>query len=237
MKQVLIWFVMLAGVTTARAQDYFGLLSAGSQYVYVGVSAAPALMAQTGYAFGGAQVKGKPLWLTAGVTLPLFSQKGLDAELHLGAGYRFALSGRWSMLSGLSWTLMRSEDINGRYLCTGFKLDLLPGYSTTHWMVAPHIAFDYRPWLHITHSDYAKEAFDDLYPAGSGTYTAPRNGWFVQNNLSLQMGAGLAFLRAQWNINLKAGFNWQPNRLGLVTLPDIGIMPFYGSVNVGYKLK
>lgn len=237
MKRTLFLGLMLSGVLGAKAQDYFGMLNGGTHYAYAGVSAAPALMAQTGYAWSGVQLKGKPLWLTAGLTLPLFSQKGIDAELHVGAGYRFSLAGKWSLISGLSWNLMRSEDINGRYLCSGFKLDLMPGYSRTHWMVAPHMAFDYRPWLHITHSNYAKEAYTDLYPTGSGTYTAPRDGWFVQNNFSLQFGGAVAYMRTQWNINLKAGFNWQPNKLGIVALPDIGIMPFYGSVNFGYKLK
>ncbi|MCU0432743.1 MAG: hypothetical protein MUC87_04750 [Bacteroidia bacterium] len=236
MKRLLFSCLLLTGFTQATAQDYFSLLNPGSQYVYAGVSAAPALMAQTGYAFSGVTIKDKPLVFTAGITLPLFSQKGFDAELNVGAGYQWALAKNWNMITGLSWNIMRSQDINGRYLCSGFKLDMLPAYYTSHWMTGPHLALDYRPWLHIRHSDYSKEAYTGLYPSGSGTYTTPRDGWFLQDNLALQLGAGVAYFRTHWNINLKAGFNWQPNRLGLISLPDIGIMPFYGSVNVGYKL-
>jgi hypothetical protein len=139
-------------------------------------------------------------------------------------------------LTGLTWNFSRTANLNGRYFHSGFKIDFLPGYYGNKWAFALHLALNYQPFIHIKHSDYAKNDFKDLYPNNNGKYTSPQDGWFSQNNLTLQTGIGVTYFQAKWHLNLTAGFQYQPNKLGLIASPDIGILPFYGGLNFGYSI-
>lgn len=163
----------------------------------------------------------------------MFSQKGLDFDVNAGVATQLKFTNRFQMISGFSFALRRTEDLNGKYFNTGLKLDLLPGLYTTNWVVAPHLGLDYRPFIHIKHKAYATNTFKEL---GSTAYSAPENGWFTQNNLLPQIGIGTAYFKQNWNINLVAGLQHQPNKVGLVSLPDIGLLPFYGHVNFAHKV-
>ncbi|MFN4080349.1 MAG: hypothetical protein ACK4NS_05580 [Saprospiraceae bacterium] len=223
----------------ACAQNYFGLLHEGRQVLSAGVNANPNLNANADYLFGF-DYQGKTLeryGIIAQANFPIFSQKGFDFDFRVGAGALVAFSDKFKSIAGLSWNLSRTADLNGRYLHSGFKIDLLPGYYGSKWVFAPHLALNYQPWIHIQHSDYAIEAFRDLYPNNDGQYRGPKDGWFYQNHFTLQAGVGVAYLRPNWQLNLIAGFQHQPNRLSVVALPDIGILPFYGGLNFGYAIK
>ncbi|WP_448529727.1 hypothetical protein [Raineya sp.] len=221
------------------AQNYFGLLNTGKNTVSIGVNANPNLNANTDYLFN---FESPNQWierwgLVAQANFPLFSQKGFDFDLRLGAGTLLNLAGNFKAISGISWNFSRTADINGRYFHSGFKLDILPGFYSNKWVFATHLAMQYQPWLHIKHSDYAKQTFEDLYPSGSGQYSKPKNGWFYQNHITFQTGIGIAYSQPKWHLNLTAGFQHQPNQLRIVSLPDIGIMPFYGGINFGYSIQ
>ena len=237
-KQITVLIVSFITVNWNYAQNYFGLLHDGGQVLSAGVNANPNLNANMDYLFGLGN-EGKTFeryGIIAHANFPIFSQKGFDFDFRIGAGVLVAISDKFKSIAGLSWNLSRTEDLNGRYVHSGFKIDLLPGYYGSKWVFAPHLALNYQPWIYITHSEYARNAFRDLYPNNEGQYKAPRDGWFYQNNITLQTGVGIAYFQPNWHINLAAGFQHQPNRLGLIALPDIGIMPFYGGVNVGYVL-
>jgi len=142
-------------------------------------------------------------------------------------------------LSGFTyktWNFSRTADVNGQYFHTGLKIDVLPGYYGTNWAFAPHLSLSYQPFIHIEHSEYAKQAFQNLYPSGSGSFTAPKNGWFYQTHLMIQTGVSVAYFQSTWSLNLTAGFQHQPNRFGLLLFPDLGMLPFYGGLNFGYSI-
>ncbi len=238
-KELLISTLLFLAINFTNAQNYFGLLHGGGQVLSAGVNANPNLNTNADYLFGFGN-EGKTLeryGIIAQANFPIFSQKGFDFDFRVGAGALVAFSEKFKSIAGLSWNFSRTADLNGRYVHSGFKIDLLPGYYGSKWAFAPHLAFNYQPWIHIKHSDYAIKAFEDLYPNGNGQYKAPKNGWFYQNHITLQTGVGVAYFQPNWHINLTAGFQYQPNRLGLTTFPDVGMMPFYGGVNVGYALK
>lgn len=233
---VLLISAFLANALTS--QNYFGLLNAGQQTVSIGANANPNLNANADYLVGfDTQHKTiRRYGFVAQANFPLFSQRGFDFDLRIGAGALFAFTEKFRAISGISWNLSRTADINGRYIHTGFKLDLFPGYYGKRWVIAPHLAAGYQPWIHIKHSAYVIQAFQDLYPGGDGPFSGPRNGWFYQNYFLLQTGLAVAYFQPQWHLHLTAGFQQQPNRVGLVSLPDIGIMPIYGGVNFGYSI-
>ena len=235
-KALLILTLLFLTISFTNAQNYFGLLHGGGQVFSAGVNANPNLNANADYLFGFGN-EGKTIeryGIIAQGNFPIFSQKGFDFDFRLGAGALIAFSDKFKSIVGLIWNISQTNDLNGRYFHSGFKIDLLPGYYGSKWVFAPHLALNYQPWIHIKHSKYAINAFKDLYPNGNGQYKAPKNGWFYQNNITLQTGVGVAYFKPNWHINLTAGFQHQPNRLGLIAFPDIGIMPFYGGVNFGY---
>lgn len=237
--KIIVLIIIFITFQRTHAQNYLGLLHESSQVLSAGVNANPNLNANADYLFGFGN-EGKTIeryGIIAQANFPIFSQKGFDFDFRVGAGALVAFSEKFKSIVGLSWNFSRTADLSGRYVHSGFKIDLLPGYYGNKWVFAPHLAFNYQPWINIKHSDYAIKAFEDLYPNGNGQYKAPKDGWFYQNHFTLQTGVGVAYFKPNWHINLTAGFQHQPNMLGVVALPDIGIMPFYGGVNVGYVIK
>mgnify|MGYP005853349111 FL=1 len=223
---------------SASAQNLFGLLNDGQSIMSAGINANPNLNANADYLFAFEQREGtvQRFGIITQANFPLFSQKGFDFDFRFGVGALLSISDKFKSLAGVSWNFSRTSDLNGRYFHSGFKLDILPGYYGSKWVFTPHLSLNYQPFIHIRHSDYAKRAFKDLYPGGEGPFKAPKDGWFSQNNLTLQTGIGIAYFQPKWHVNLTAGFQHQPNRLGLIALPDIGAMPFYGGVNFGYAI-
>lgn len=236
--KLLIFIVFVWSSALVHAQNYFDLLNDGRHNIAVGVNASPQLNANADYFFGF-ENQGKLIdryGVVAQANFPLFSQKGFDFDFRLGAGALLSFSGKFKSIAGLSWNFSRTEDLNGRYFHSGFKIDILPGYFGSKWVLAPHLSLNYQPWINIQHSEYAIKAFQDLYPNSQGEFNAPKDGWFYKNNITLQAGIGITYFQPTWHINLTAGFQHQPNRLGIIALPDIGIMPFYGGLNFGYSI-
>jgi hypothetical protein len=240
MKKLLSILVILSLVSSfANAQNYFGLLNKGSHIISVGVNANPDLNSNADYLFnfdGQSKIIDRCGFIVQ-ANFPLFAQKGIDFDLRIGAGALVAFSNKFKSIAGLSWNFSRTEDLNGRYFHSGFKIDYLPGYYGSKWVFAPHFALNYQPWINIRHSEYATNTFQDLYPNNDGQFNAPKNGWFYQNNITLQSGIGIAYFQPTWHLNLTTGFQHQPNRVGIISLPDIGIMPFYGGLNFGYSIS
>lgn len=234
-----LFLLLLLIQLSAKAQNFFSLLGEGDHILTAGLQANPHLNFNADYFFVNKMKEGtfERFGIITQATFPLFSQKGFDFDFQIGAGALLHVSNRFKALTGFTWNLSKTADLNGKYLHSGFKLDMLPGYFSGKWMFAPHFSFSYQPFIHIKHSDYAKKAFSDLYPNANGKYNTPRDGWFYQNNLTLQTGFGIAYLQPKWHLNFTAGFQHQPNRLGLIALPDVGIMPFYGGINFGYSLN
>lgn len=236
----IIIFVWVSIFTqSATAQNLFGLLNDGQPIMSAGINANPNLNANADYLFAFEQREGtvQRFGIITQANFPLFSQKGFDFDFRFGVGALLSFSDKFKTLAGVSWNFSRTADLNGRYFHSGFKIDLLPGYYGSQWVFAPHLSLNYQPWINIKHSDYAINAFMDLYPNNNGQFSAPKDGWFIQNNLTLQTGIGVTYFQPNWHVNLTAGFRHQPNRLGLIALPDIGIMPFYGGINFGYSLS
>lgn len=219
-----------------HAQYYNGMLSEQRHQVTAGMHASPHLSAVAGYQYTS-RIHFSWMHTVAFHThfrVPLFSQTGHDINWSAGAVGLSKLSEKFQIRTGLAYNLSKTADLNGKYITSGFTLDCLSGYYGEKWILGVHLAARYLPWIHIRHSTYATQAFNDLYPSGTGTYTAPRDGWFIQQNLVLQTGAGVTYLHKNWNLQLIGGFQFQPNKLGLRSLPDIGIMPFYGGLVFGY---
>ncbi len=234
-------FILLASLlflNKVNTQNLFGLLNDGQHNISAGINANPNLNANADYLFAFEQKEGtlQRFGIITQANFPLFSQKGFDFDFRIGAGALVCISNKFKVITGVTWNLSRTADLNGRYFHSGFKIDLLPGYYGSKWAFAPHLSLNYQPFISIKHSEYAKQAFQDLYPNSNGQFTSPKDGWFQQDNLTFQTGIGFAYFQPKWHLNLTAGFQHQPNRLGLIALPDIGIMPFYSGLNFGYSI-
>lgn len=239
MKQYkLIIPLLLLFQLSVKAQNFFGLLNNGSHVVSAGVNANPHLNANADYLYAFEEREGtfQRFGIITQANFPIFSQNGFDFDFRIGAGTLIHISGHFKALTGISCNLSKTVDLNGRYFHSGFRIDLLPGYYGKNWAFAPHLSLNYQPFINIKHSDYAKKAFQDLYPSANGQFNSPKDGWFYQNNLTFQTGIGVAYSQPKWHLNLTAGFQHQPNKLGLIALPDIGILPFYGGLNFGYSI-
>jgi hypothetical protein len=233
-----IFPILLLFQITAKAQNLFGLLNDGQHVVSAGVNANPNLNANADYLYNFEQTTGtiQRFGIITQANFPIFSQKGFDFDFRIGVGSLINISNQFKALTGLTWNLSRTADLNGRFLHSGFKIDVLPGYYGNNWIFAPHLSLNYQPWINIKHSEYTINAFKDLYPNNNGQFNSPKEGWFYQNNIILQTGIGIAYFQPHWHINLTAGFQHQPNEIGLIAFPDIGIMPFYGGLNFGYSI-
>jgi hypothetical protein len=233
MRSVVVIFIVMQ--FQLQAQNYLAAFNQ-TPLVNIGINANPNLNTNMDYT-QPINTKSKiPMMIVAQFNIPLFSQKGFDFDARLGTGGSLSVTDNWKVISGISWGIHRTSDITGRYLTSGFKLDCYPGYRWSNWFIGTHFAYDYRPWIHMQYSDYSKNAFKDLYPNGANA-NAPENGWYTQRFMLLQTGIAVAYIKQNWNINLTTGIQTNFNKVNQFMFPDIGILPIYGGVNVGYGVK
>jgi hypothetical protein len=228
MNKYLLLLLLLAGFQCAHAQNYFGLLHQAKQTGQFHIAASPSLQLGWDYliSFAGIQLKNRPVGWGASLSMPLFSQEGLDIDFSAGAGYLLPLKNKIQLLTGVKYGFYRTQDINARYINHGIKLDVFPGYYGSKWLFAAHFAIDYRPFVHIRHRAYAKQAFQDLYPHGNGPYTAPQNGWFTQNMRFGSYGICVAYRQEKWHVRMVIDYHCPLTGLGYKIIPELGMMPF-----------
>src|SRR5689334_17690400 len=123
-------FICFVAAITLHAQEFNSVLYEPGHFAQAGVSASPQLNVQLGYAtsFKNILLNKQPVIFVSYVNLPLFSQQQLDIDLHVGAGSLLAFTKKFKMISGFSVDVYRTENINGRFINSGFRLQLLPGY-------------------------------------------------------------------------------------------------------------
>ncbi|MCU0391858.1 MAG: hypothetical protein MUE81_12130 [Thermoflexibacter sp.] len=238
MKTAIFIFSLSFLALISQAQNHFGLLQNARQTAQVQFTANPALSMGFDYLMRveKVKIKGKPIGIGASLAFPLFSQSQLDIDVSLGASYLAEIKNNWHILSRLKYGFYHTEDINGRFFNHGLRLDLYPMYRKKTWAFAGHLALDYRPFVHITHKEYAKKAFQDLYPNNDGNYAMPQSGWFSQNLLFVNYGIAITYTKEKWNVNFTIDYARSLAKLGNVFMPDIGIIPFSANLGIGYRL-
>lgn len=238
-KNLLIIIFLHLSIYLVSAQNYFGLLHPNQNTVNFGVNANPGLNLNSDFMYFLPEESAESnLGFLVSINVPLVTKQGLNFDIRYGGGYLWTIENNFKVICGAGMVVSRTSDLNGKYWNIGFKTDFYPGFYGKRWAIAPHLSWDYKPLVHIKHSEYAQQAFEDLYPDGAGKYNAPKDGWFYQSEYNIfQLGLGAAYHKEKWNVNLTAGFQYIPNRLKIVMLPDIGLMPFYGSLNFGYVLE
>ncbi|MDJ1471031.1 hypothetical protein QNI19_08585 [Cytophagaceae bacterium DM2B3-1] len=208
--------------------------SVKSHWAGIQVGAAPAL--KTGFT-GGWQLpaigKHTPL-LTASVATPVFLLKKPDTfEGKVGLADYLSFYQQWGVTIGISATVATTKNTNGRITTAGTALTLIPGYRTHHWYAGAWINWQYNYAAHLRHSDYVQDSFDDRYESGE-TESAPYQGWVSMNTSILQLGAAAGYSVKAYSIHLNAGYQTVPGPLHINSLPDVGILPFGGSVSLLY---
>ncbi len=231
--------LVLLSFNFLNAQMFPFILDNSSKMVSVGVSANPHLNSNVDfmYTLNTKHSLISRIGFYSQINIPLFSQNGLDVDIRFGTSALLNFSENFKSIAGLSWNISKTEDLNGKYLHSGFKIDILPGFYSDNWVMAPHGSFHYQPLVYVSHSEIAQSTFNDLYPNNNGVYNSPKDGLFYQNNLIFQFGVGCIYKQSDWFVNMTAGLQHQYNKLGINALPDIGILPFYGGVNFGYSLE
>jgi len=232
-----IVLIFLISLFKAESQNHFGTLHQGNHYNNFGIMANPHLVFNTDYRASLPNVRlfGQKINFILTFSVPLFTSNWFDIDGRLSSSYLIDITGDFKTIIGLSYNLSRSEDINGSYYTFGRKVDLYPGYFGDTWVFAPHFSVDYRPLVYIKHKANAIEAFEDLYPNSKGKYNAPKDGLYYQTLFIWQFGLTAIHRTPERNINITGGFQYMPNKLDIISFPELGILPIYGGINVGIK--
>lgn len=216
------------------SQSYDVLNYENKHIVSMGVSANPEMNVSVDYMFHKTETNHLDFAYTAGINIPTSTSYKFDFDVHAGIASKIYTKNRWGIIGGINWENSFTADLNGDYFTTGLSCDILPGYFGKNWTITPHLGIRYMPFIHIKQSSYPLEAFDDL---DSQVNYEKHDGWFTQTNLISKMGLNIGRNFQFGTIQLMFGYQHIYNKLSLIALSDIGIMPFYGSVNVAIPLK
>ena len=90
--------------------------------------------------------------------------------------------------------------------------------------------------LDVHHREASRRAFEDRYPDGSAG-EGPRDGWYRASTHGLRAGVEAGgVIATRVSLFGAAGFQTPVGGLGLVTLPDVGRLPFFMTVGIGVAL-
>ncbi|MDX2284554.1 MAG: hypothetical protein NW241_10340 [Bacteroidia bacterium] len=223
---------LLLPAGAAQAQYEMGLLLEAPHSAQIQMTAAPHLALSAQYLRASERLRagGSPLGIGVSASLPLSALRGFDLDVSAGIAHRWMPHPAWQMLSSLRYGLSATRDLNGQFVHHGLRMDLCPGRYGRRWMLAAHLSLDYRPFVHIRHSAYAQQAFEGLPQDG------PQDGWYTQHLLFSQYGLCAAYRRGRWNAHAGLDYRRAHAQLGRIVLPDIGILPFSGSLGLGFAL-
>jgi hypothetical protein len=228
--RICVFACVFALTVPAMAQHQSAYLIAGKQAAHLSFDANLIFNLNAGYMrkLESVQVAQAPVAVWAQFRKALFTSGGLNADIQVGTTSQLTLYNRWKSLNGVSIVASQASNLNGDFWAWGGQLEALPGYYGEKWAYALALAYAYKPGIHLTHSDYAASAFQGRYAGESG----PPNGWFYQDFHQLRIGGSVTRTWARWQGNLSAGTYYYPNRLDLFLFPDIGVLPFYITLNV-----
>jgi len=221
------------------SQNLFGLLSEGEDITSLGFGANPHMDA--GLDFMDISKKSENPIERYGFffsfSMPVFTSDGLDYDLKLGVCALIRHKKQFKSITGITWNFSRTEDINGRYFHSGIKWEILPGQYGKKWAAAPHFGIHYQPFLNVRQKDYGSRTFENLKQNSISEVQKSDISWHLQNYLRFELGLGIAHYDQNYNFNLIGGYSHLRNEPGLIALPELGILPFYSRVNLGYSKK
>lgn len=196
----------------------------------------PAFFIECGYHRRIADIAGKPVLIHATLGSPLFLLKEFDSfRFGLGGSVKWIEQGRFDLFGGLFTSVATNESVNGKFVAWNLMLTVLPGYYYKNWFTALELAWKPTMATHITHSGYAKAAFDNRYPDSTPPdkmTKGPKDGWYSTPANRIMGGLMGGYTIGQsYTIYLKGGINYTPNKFNIFMFGDIGVIPYY--VNLG----
>ncbi|MDJ1505339.1 hypothetical protein [Xanthocytophaga agilis] len=229
-----VFCIVLSVSVRVQAQVYQLPVQAQSKPHFAGleVNGNPTLKAGV---TGGWQLapKGKhtPL-LMASLRTPIFLVKHPDTfEAGIGIADYLTIRNQWGVTVALSGTLATTRNTNARLTTLGTELVLLPGYRANRWYAGAWLGWQYKPVVHLHHSEYIEDTFKDRYKDGS-LGQGPVNGWVALHGSVIRLGAAAGYSLKSYSFHLNGGFQSTPGPLHIISLPDVGILPFFGSISI-----
>jgi len=161
---------------------------------------------------------------------------GRTFDAHVGASWRVLWRRRLGVATRLGAGVASAR--NARLDLVGLRLGLsvAPGWYAPHWFVA--FGLGYAPTLstHVAHREASRRAFEDRYPGGTGG-EGPRDGWYRTPAHRLRAGVEAGgVIVGRVSLFGAAGFQSPVGGLNLVSLPDVGRLPFFVTTGIGVAL-
>lgn len=222
---------------SASSQIYILPKSGFDKFVGVGASANPILKAHLSgaYRFKNTFGSENDLTLTASLGTPIVLLGNFNSfDMLIGGAYHVQVIEGWTMNWVGAATLATTGNINGNFAALGIDLALAPGYRAENWFANLWIGGQYKLATHIAHSDYARRAFNDRYANAPNMSDALQDGWYRTNAWIWQVGASGGYQINTVVLSLNLGLQVFQSETGVQMLPDLGIMPFYGTLGVVY---
>lgn len=185
----------------------------------------PALFHAVDQRIGGGIALSAPLLL-----IPDFS----DFRLSAGLSTSFTLSRKFRLASGLTAFWATADDTTARAHAFGFEAGVSARYAPESFYLGLPIRLRSTAFLHLSHFELMRDAYDDRYdngstntPAGVGRIDGPRDGWYGFPALRVFTGFEGGFSASNLAFNASAGVSFAPQEQGLFISPETGQIPLY----------
>jgi hypothetical protein len=184
-----------------------------------------------------------PSYYYINMNIPLLSsikQKKLDTwELKAGTQLELIRRNRWMMFTDFSLFSIRHTQSLGTFMPLGFNLKITSARMTKNGYIGFQSMFKQVLFTHITHSDYVKEKYDEIYDADNNLLELkPQNGFYLFTGNQLYYGIEGAFnISSNLDMYFDLGLiHYFSKFTGFFDAMMFGQIPFYMHLQLNYKL-
>jgi len=189
-------------------------------------------------------ISGIPSYYYINLNIPVLSsikQKKLDTwELKTGANLELIMQNRLVVRTDFNLFTIRHTQSLGTFMPLGFNLKITPARVTKKGYIGFQTIFKQVLFTHITHSDYIKERFDEIYDSDNNLMELePQNGFYLFTGNQLYYGIEGTFkISDNLDIYFDLGLiHYFSKYTGFLDSMMFGQIPFYMNLQLNWTFN
>lgn len=226
----------LFGQTTAEREN--------NLYLMVGVDANAFASFNIGFGYKFQEsFRHRGLLLYTNLSIPvLLSTIDRDIDtwrVDTGVSAEIFRANRIGIRSRFNLFLIRHNQVLGTFYPAGFDLQMEPVYHLENGYIGIQLGWHQVIATHITHSEYSKSAFDNIYDKnGELIDLSPKDGWYGDTGSALKAGFEWSYPFADgFEMFLDSGLiSFTSPYTGLLDSMMAGQVPFYFDIAISSRL-
>ncbi len=241
-RRIWIVFNMLFALQTLYAQS-IPAHDTANRIVSLGYTSDAFAGMALGYAQSPSILPEKDLQVYTRFSFPLLlaaKNRSFDSwEVALGANAGLFTTGKFGTIADIRVFLLHHNQVLGTFMPLGINLRLTPAYYFSGGYLGFQINWNQTIAAHISHSQYVKNTFSDLYSVNKKLMDfRPEDGWYGRTGSHVSIGIeGSRAMGSRYLLYGDLGtIKFSSPYTGIFDAMMMGQVPFFANVRLYYKM-